>query len=314
MKLLAKINSNIIAFLVCMAMLCLTNHAFGASYLMITELGSSAEMIRRGNVEGFSKGSNAIFENPAGLYNVNVISTSVFASQIMQEVEYRNVSLAFNSSVGVFAFGYMDAGVEDIPITQMNGDIVEAIGSFSYMNRVFKIGYQNSITDQLHLGINAVGYMNEIHTYSGTGYSIDAGAIYSFSDLTVSLFARNLIPTKVEYTDSEDDTYSGEEDLPLHTVFGISYPFGDIDVLGQFKFDGVNTLMSVGLDYTPNFLLGMLTLSGGYKEFSVLDSISNTITLGAGLNLFGLSIDYAYEKSDHFEYDANNFASVGFDF
>ena len=68
-------------------------HSFGASYLMITDLGSSAEMIRRGNVEGFSKGSNAIFENPAGLHHINIISTSVFASQIMQEVNYRNISL-----------------------------------------------------------------------------------------------------------------------------------------------------------------------------------------------------------------------------
>ena len=50
---------------------------------MITDLGSSAEMIRRGNIEGFSKGSNAIFENPASLYNINLVSTSVFASQII---------------------------------------------------------------------------------------------------------------------------------------------------------------------------------------------------------------------------------------
>ena len=84
--------------------------------------------------------------------------------------------------------------------------------------------------------------------------------------------------------------------------------------MGQFKFDGVNSLMSAGLDYTPSFIWDVLTISAGYKEFSVLDSISNTITMGVGLNLFGLSLDYAYEKSDHFEYDANNFASVGFDF
>ena len=35
--------------------------------------------------------------------------------------------------------------------------------------------------------------MNEIYTYSGSGYSIDMGAMYSVSDLTLSLFARNLI-------------------------------------------------------------------------------------------------------------------------
>ena len=74
----------------------------------------------------------------------------------------------------------MDAGVDNIPLTQMNGDIIEAVGSFSYMNRVFKIAYQNSVTDQLHLGVSAVGYLNEIYTYTGNGYSIDLELCMNF--------------------------------------------------------------------------------------------------------------------------------------
>ena len=240
------------------------------------------------------------------------------SSQIMKEVNYRNVSIAFNSDIGVFGFGYMDAGVDDIIKTSLSGTgdsaIVVADGVFSYKNRVIKVGYQNSITEELHVGVNAVGYMNEIHTYKGSGYNLDVGAMYSFSELDVSLFARNIIPTKITYSDSEDDDYNGEESLPLQVVFSAAYPFGDLDILGQLKFDGVNSLVSGGLDYSPSFLFNMLTISAGYKEFSVLDNISNTITMGVGLNLWGLSLDYAYEKSDHFEYDANNFASIGFDF
>jgi hypothetical protein len=307
---------NVLIMMGLVVLVCISTNLRAASYLMITDLGSSAEMIRRGNIEGFSVGSNAIFENPAGLHKIKVISTSVFSSQIMKEVEYKNISIAVNSSVGVFAIGYMDAGVDDIPRTKKNenDDVIYQVDTFEYKNRVIKAGYQKSITKDLHLGASAVGYMNEMYTYSGSGYSIDVGALYSFSDLTVSLFARNLIPTKVEYSDSDDVEYKGEEDLPLQVVFGMKYPFGDLDIMGQFKFDGVNSLMSAGLDYTPHFIWDVLTISAGYKEFSVLDSISNTVTLGVGLNLFGLSIDYAYEKSDHFEYDANNFASVGFDF
>ncbi len=289
-----------------------------ANYLMITDLGSSAEMIRRGNIEGFSSGSNSIFENPAGLYRVNYISTSVFASELMDEVTYRNVSVAFKSDIGVFALGYMDAGVDDIISTKLQGEgdnaTVVADGVFSYKNRVIKLGYQTSITEKLHLGVNAAGYINEIHTYSGTGYNMDAGLIYLFSELELSLFVRNLIPMKVDYTDSDDPSYSAEEDLPLQMVFSVQYPFGDLDVMGQFKYDGTNTLMGAGLEYTPKFLYNVLTLSAGYKEYSALDTISNTVTFGAGLNIFGLSLDYAYEQSDHFEYDSNNFASVGFDF
>ena len=300
-------------------MICLSSVSIhSASYMMITDLGSSAEMIRRANIEGFSQGSNAIFENPAGLHQVNVISASVFSSQIMNEVNYRNVSIAINSDIGVFGVGYMDSGVDDIIKTKMVGEgqnaTVVADGMFSYKNRVFKLGFQSSITEELNIGINAVGYMNEIYTYSGGGYNIDVGAMYAFSELKVSLFARNIIPTKILYSDSEDSQYQGEESLPLQVVFGVAYPFGDLGVMGQLKFDGVNSLMSGAFEYTPSFLFDILNISAGYKEFSVLDNISNTITMGVGLNLWGLSLDYAYEKSDHFEYDANNFASIGFDF
>ena len=85
-------------------------------------------------------------------------------------------------------------------------------------------------------------------------------------------------------------------------------------MMGQYKYDGVNSLVSAGLDYTPSIILRVVTLSAGYKEFSILDETSSTITMGIGLNLFGMSIDYAYEKSEHFEFDSNNFASIGFDF
>ncbi|MGC6366822.1 MAG: hypothetical protein ACON35_02345 [Candidatus Marinamargulisbacteria bacterium] len=315
MKLRVSNCWSLTSWLLSLCIVCMTSvgiHA--ASYLLLTDLGSSAEMIRKGNIEGFSSGSNAVFENPAGLYRVDTGSTSVFSSQIMKEVDYKNVSVAFKSDIGVIAVGYMDAGVEDIILTDMVNGLVTNVGYFSYKNRIIKVGYQNSITDQLHLGINAVGYLNEIHTYTGTGYNIDVGGIYNFSNLEVSLFARNLIPLKVKYVDSEDPTYSGEEDLPLQMVFGARYPMGDLDIMGQYKYDGVNSLVSAGVDYTPSIIMNTLTLSAGYKEFSVLNNRANTITLGVGLNVFGASLDYAYEKSDHFEYDSNNFASIGFDF
>ncbi len=318
MKFFNKVIQFKLCFLLILAILTMSSESYGANYLMLTDLGSSAEMIRRGNIEGFSAGSNGIFENPAGLYRVNKISTSVFSSKLMDEVNYRNVSVAYSSDIGVIAIGYMDAGVDDIISTKLQGEgdnaTVIADGTFSYKNRVMKIGYQTSITDQLHLGVSGVGYLNEISTYSGTGYNIDVGLIYLFSELEVSLLVRNLIPLKVDYSDTDDASYSGEEDLPMQMVLSAAYPFGDLDIMGQFKYDGTNTLMGAGLEYTPKFLMEMLTLSAGYKEYSALDTISNTVTFGAGLNLFGLSLDYAYEQSDHFEYDSNNFASVGFDF
>jgi len=53
-----------------------------ADYVMLTDLGSSAQSVGRGQVEGFSDSSNAIFENPAGLSRISKTSLSVFSSTL----------------------------------------------------------------------------------------------------------------------------------------------------------------------------------------------------------------------------------------
>lgn len=293
----------------------MTAPMIGASYLMLTDLGSSAEMIRRGNIEGFSHGANAIFENPASVYTIKYVSLSAFTTQIMNEVEYKNVAATLATDYGRFSVGYMDAGVDDIYLTTKNErGMIEQGGTFSYKNRLMKVGYQGSISDQFHVGIAGVVYVNEMHTYIGTGYSMDAGIMYLLDNLHISFFGRNLIPAKVEYTNSDDESYSGYEDLPTQVVLALKYPIWDLNIFGQTKFDGTNTLIGGGIEFTPSILAKLLTLSVGYKEYSVLDSIGNNITFGAGLNLFGVSVDYAYEASEHFEYDGNNYASISFDF
>ena len=89
-----------------------------ADYFEVTEIGSSAQSIRIGNIEGFSSFSNSIFENPAGLYRLNKVSGTLFTSKLMNEVNYLNGSIAYRFKFGVLAFGYFDASVSGIPFTE----------------------------------------------------------------------------------------------------------------------------------------------------------------------------------------------------
>jgi len=132
-------------------------------------------------------------------------------------------------------------------------------------------------------------------------------------DIGLSIFARNVAPTKVTYKDSADSTYSGEEKLPLQAVGSLSYPFLDFTLFGQVKYDNINPLISAGLSYSPS-LLKFIRLSAGYKEYSVLKDIKSTVTMGAGLDLFGVKLDYAYETSDHIEFNSNSYFSIGLSF
>jgi hypothetical protein len=55
-------------------------------------------------------------------------------------------------------------------------------------------------------------------------------------------------------------------------------------------------------------------LYGGYKEYYSLQNISNVYTIGVGLDLFDVEFNYAYEKSDHFEFDNNSYFSLSINF
>ena len=81
-------------------MVFLTPSVHSASYLMITDLGSSAEMIRRGNIEGFSVGSNAILKT-----RHHFIMSICYQHQYLllnHERSQCNLSVAIDSGVGVF--------------------------------------------------------------------------------------------------------------------------------------------------------------------------------------------------------------------
>ncbi len=286
-----------------------------ASYQMLTELGTSAEMIRRGNIEGFGFGANSVFDNPAGLYRTKHVSATAFASTLMTEVEYRNAAVSIKTVYGDIGVGYMESGVDGIKRTVQTdeGNIVTG-DTFSSMRREVFLGYNLSITKSLHVGVSATGYLYDVYNYRATGYGLNAGLMYQFSDLEISIFSRNIIPLKVSFSNVEDSSYTGEEELPLQTMVGIMYPFGDLRIRGQFRYDSINTLLAGSLEYSPSFLWHIVEISAGYKEFSVMADVSSTITMGVGLNLFGVHLDYAYEQSDHFEYESNTFASVGFNF
>ncbi|NQY75176.1 MAG: hypothetical protein HRT90_10540, partial [Candidatus Margulisbacteria bacterium] len=192
-----------------------------AEYFLLTDVGSSAEMIGIGNIEGFSKSSNSVFENPASLYRVDNYSTSFFTTTFMGEVVYSNVSAAYNTPWGVVAAGYMSTGVSGIPFTGEDrfGEFF-VISFFNYTNALGKIAYQMTPAENFYVGAAGTWYQNEIADVTGTGYNIDAGMFYVLDELELSVFARNLITaSKATYNNG------GEEIFPLQVLYGLKYNY-----------------------------------------------------------------------------------------
>ena len=90
---------------------------------------------------------------------------------------------------------------------------------------------------------------------------------------------------------------------------------GDLDVMGQMKILGSSKKLakSAALNYTPS-LIPFIRVSGGYKEFPVLNEIRGKVSVGLGIDVFGNQFDYAYEHSDHPEYSGIHYFSLALNF
>ena len=279
-----------------------------ADYFEVTEIGSSAQSIRIGNIEGFSSFSNSIFENPAGLYRLNKVSGTLFTSKLMNEVNYLNGSIAYRFKFGVLAFGYFDASVSGIPFTEEvfydDTSEFEATSYFNSTNSLMKVALQFSQSDTLHWGISGSLFKQSIYTTEGNGMNIDAGLIIDSDPLMLSISLKNVMSSmKVEYTNG------GKENLPLQTVGSMRYTLSDLQFYGQFKTINSNRLFlkSAGISYRPSFL-SIIEISGGYREVPVLKKTKSRLNGGVGLELTGLQFDYAFEiKLDNDGLDLNEF-------
>lgn len=286
---------------------------FGATYQTMSELGTSASMIGLGNIHGFEKSANVIFDNSAGLNNIKGISAGSFSTELMGgEIQFRNLSLGIKTHVGSFAIGVMESAVSDIPETAIQDNEYIQIGSFGYKNQMAKLGYAFKFNKRVTLGANLVGINHEIGTVNAQTINTDLGALIEVDRLNLSFVLQNALFW-------QDLNYSngGSENIPTTVIGGLKVGLlNDLDGYFQLKtfLREDHQLMSLGVAYQPNIVGRLVTLRLGWKEFLILNQKHSSITLGIGLDLMNVGFDVAYEKSTYFEVDSKQYVSFRFNF
>lgn len=284
-----------------------------ATYQTMTELGTSASMIGLGNIHGFEKSANVIFDNPAGLNNINGISAGSFYTELMNgEIQFRNLSLGIKTHVGSFAIGVMESAVTDIPETAIQDDEYIQIGSFGYKNQLAKLGYAFKFNKRVTLGANLVGINHEIGTVNAKTINTDLGALIEVDRLNLSIVFQNaLFFQKLNYSNG------GAEDIPTTVIGGLKVGLlNNLDGYFQLKtfLREEHQLMSLGVAYQPNIVGRLITIRAGWKEFLILNQKHSSTTFGIGLDLMNIGFDVAYEKSTYFEVDSKQYVSFRFNF
>ncbi|MGE4169733.1 MAG: hypothetical protein AB7F28_03335 [Candidatus Margulisiibacteriota bacterium] len=300
-----------LTFLSCVfvGVLLLTSKPMAAEYFLISEVGSSAEMIGMGNIEGYGSAANSIFDNPAALKRVNRGSVSVFTTTFMNELTYTSIAVATTTPIGKIGFGYMEAAVSNIPFTEISTGNSQFYSNlnFDYKNQITKISYENTIAKNLSVGASLVQYSTSFYTFSGKATNMDLGATYDLNPIELSLFARNI------FSGQQIQIDDGVETLPTQVVGGVKYTYNDVAVMGQCSLKQGKNLFAAGVNYTPSFL-PYIQLTAGYKQFLALNNIKSNVTLGLGFKLDMLQLNYAYEKSEHLLYDNKNYFSMSLNF
>ena len=310
-----------------------------ANYFMPEVVCSSAYMVRQGHVQGFTPLSSVLFENPAGLHMTNRNSVSLFSTTLMNEVNYRSFSASKRvPGWGVFALGYMGLGVEGIPyINHQSFDGVESYsvsGSFSYLSQLFKMGYQFSMSDRFHLGLAGNYYRTKFDTVSGSGYNFDIGVYFDYKKVDVSYVLKNVLSSRdIKYQDTQggsDLNKAGSsqgrmEELLLESVLSMKYDRQRWRALAQLrKVEGHSFVKNASLRYV--LFDELLEVSAGYREepltrminedYITRQDVDRSFTLGVGLTLFGLNLDYALEKNlkaelRHLDFEQFHYFSLG---
>ncbi len=275
----------------------------------VLDIGSSAKFIGLGGIELSTSSAASVFHNPALLQGKYAYSVSVFTTQLFNEVTYRNLAFSKQFKKFNFGFGYMDSRVSNIPnttkITDNSGTYFDINGYYDLTFSQYKAAVSYLFRPNFVLGVGLTYLDNSISTYSATGANVDLGINYIYKNNSFSVSVDNVLQFyDLEYSND------GAEYYPLKAT--VSY-------LKNLSFVSPMIQYSLVQDYLPQSAIALLLkhpkfsfLDGflGYKSDYYLDDYNYKLTMGLGLNFFGISFHYAYQKSDYIQTDNYSFFSM----
>ncbi len=270
---------------------------------LVTDIGTSAQMVGIGHIEGFDSTAAGLFENPASLIHWHPVSASLFLTRTLQDVNYGNVAVQFKLPVGNLAIGLMEASVGGLPVTFRNSiGRVDQAGTFAFRSLISKVAYQWPVLDSLHAGIGFNYYYSDAYTSYANGWNADFGLFSEIGDWRFSSVLKNVLANqRLTYSSGGDAT------IPGKWMVSGSYAQDRLEWYGQLEASRLTDfLKAVGLRYYVAKRHRYLFVSTGIREFYINDVKRLEVPVGLGLELDALSLYVAYSRADYID-DPNHY-------
>ncbi len=265
----------------------------------------------------------AAYYNPAGLAHLNYPQISLMHAEHFGDLvnyDYGSVAIPYGNDLS-FGVTAVRLGVDGIPDTRKalydaNGDgIVDInqgdrldyskISEFSNQDWVFYLTFAKRQTDKFYWGANIKIIRRDIAEFGATGIGFDVGALYTpVENLFVGANIQDVTTTLVAWNTGRNELVSPTAKIGaaymLNILGGIITTAVDFDVrfenrrssaygnLGPVSFD-----THAGLEYT---FKNLFSIRGGYNDVK-------QFTVGAGVKLPKLNIDYSFARFSYAELD-----------
>lgn len=264
----------------------------------------------------------AAYYNPAGLAKLNYPQIALMHDERFGDLvnyDYAAVAIPFDTDMS-FAVSATRLGIDGIPDTRnalvdANGDGIldihddrldyNLITEFSNQDWAFYLSFAKRHSDNFFYGANVKIIRRDIAEYGATGVGFDVGALYSpFSNFWLGANIQDITTTLVAWDTGLNELISPTAKIGTAYMFeflgGQITPALDFDVrfenrrfASNFHLGPVSFDMHAGLEYNYKNIFAVRCGYNDVKQF----------TVGAGIKLPKLNIDYSFARFNMDELD-----------
>ena len=266
------------------------------------------------------------YYNPAGLANLNYPQISLMHSEQFGNLvnyDYAAVGIPFGEDMS-FGLSIMRLGVDGIPDTRnalidgQTGDPINDINNifarldysliteFSNQDWAFYLTFAKRLSDKFYWGANIKIIRRDIAEFGATGIGFDLGAYYTpFENFHLGVNVQDITTTLVAWDTGRNELISPTLKLGSAYVItgflgGYIMPVLDFDIrfenrqfASNFNLGPVSFDLHAGLEVN---IKNLVFIRGGYNDVK-------QFTVGAGVKLPKLNIDYSFARFSESEID-----------
>lgn len=299
-------------FIFCITLLLVANvYATTAAAFLDNGVSARSEGMARA-FTALANDLDAFYYNPAGygLQSKTRVNTMFAKNRNIENVQYLGYGQKLFGGYG--AVNFYSSFIDDIPLTTLDKDgrPVDQNDSFTAGDRALIFSYGRSLGNilgstelgrsELSWGVNVKYIQQDLYENHSSGAGLDAGLYYRTGQLNAGVSIINLLEPQLTW-DTDNGTV---ETVTRQQRFGIAYQvLSSLLVSGELTARENQVLTGIGVEFSP---LELFSLRAG--------TFTEHYTLGLGMILSGLTLDYAYVVPADYLIEQTHKISVGYIF